>query len=325
MANQWELEMSDQQETNYQASQDSATQLQAGPGQRLRAVREAKNLSLQDISKSLRYSAKQIDALENNQFDALPDPVMTRGFIRSYAKYLEIEAEPLIKSYRQLLGEDEENVIALQSSMHPVSLTKPTVPWLKYVLASIVVLLFVLAWLMYVDYMPKQGAGEASSLPADAGDAVVELPAITEPLPEVALPIAERNDTDLAVEPRPQPSVPTESAANSAAALPLNPVTKTTPAPANVAVVPVQAPADIKPSNSLVMKFTADSWVRLTDKNAKVIYEKMLHSGDVETIQVSPPISILIGNAAATTMVFNGKQIDFSGNTKNNVARITLE
>ncbi len=323
MANQWELEMSDQQETNYQASQDSAAQLQAGPGQRLRAVREAKNLSLQDISKSLRYSAKQIDALENNQFDALPDPMMTRGFIRSYAKYLEIEAEPLIKSYRQLLGEDEENVIALQSSMHPVSLTKPTVPWLKYVLASIVVLLFVLAWLMYVDYMPKQGAVESSSLPAEAGDAVVELPAVTEPLPEVALPIAERNDTDLAVEP--QPSVPTESAANPTAALALNPVTKTAPAPANVAAAPLEAPTEIKLSNSLVMKFTADSWVRLTDKNAKVIYEKMLHSGDVETIQVSPPISILIGNAAATTMVFNGKQIDLSGNTKNNVARIALE
>ncbi len=316
--------MSDQQYTEYQASQESAAQVQVGPGQHLRAAREAKNLTLQDISNSLRYSAKQIDALENNQFDALPDPMMTRGFIRSYAKYLEIDAEPLIKAYRQLLGEDEENVIALQSSMHPVSLTKASVPWLKYVLASIVVLLFVLAWLMYVDYTPKQQTNVSSSPAQEAGQAVVELPAAAEPLPEVALPAAERTEDVLSTEQQPQAPATGESNANEVKVSPAKPTSQALAAPA-VASPSIEAQADPKPVNGLTMTFTADSWVRITDKNSKVIYEKMLRAGNVETTQVSPPVSVLIGNAAGTKMVFNGKNIDLLGSTKNNVARITLE
>lgn len=324
MVNQWELEMADQQQTEDQVLQESLAQLQAGPGQRLRAVREAKNLTMQDISNGLRYSTKQIDALENNQFDLLPDPMMTRGFIRSYAKYLQIDAEPLIKAYRQLLGEDEANVIALQSSMHPVSLTKVNVPWLKYVLASIVVLLFVLAWLIYVDYMPKQQANTPSAPPQEAGQAVVELPAAAEPLPEAALPAAERSEDVLSTEQQPQAPATSESNANEVKVSPAKPTLQGLAARA-VASPSFEAQADIKPANGLTMTVTADSWVRITDKNSKVIYEKMLRAGNVETTQVSPPVSVLVGNAAGTKMVFNGKNIDLSGTAKNNVARITLE
>jgi len=103
----------------------------------------------------LRFSVKQIDALENNAFDLLPEAVITRGFIRNYARLLEIDAEPLLASYRASVADDSGKVVTVQSSMHPVQLTKDSLPWLKYVLGSILILLFLLAWLFYVDYMPK--------------------------------------------------------------------------------------------------------------------------------------------------------------------------
>lgn len=169
----------------------------ASLGERLLAAREAKKLTLQDVSDSLRFSVKQISALERGDYDALPDAMITRGFIRNYARFVEIDAEPLLTSYRVYVPDQLPGTLSMESLMHEVMPGKDSQPWLQYILGSIVVLLFLLAWFFYMDYMPKPVSAEADKTPivAVADNAPVEIN-----MPEIALPAEERltgsSDTD---------------------------------------------------------------------------------------------------------------------------------
>lgn len=65
-------------------------------GQALRAAREARGESLADVAYALRLAQRQVEAMELEHFDELPGPTFVRGFVRNYAKYLGIDAEPLL-------------------------------------------------------------------------------------------------------------------------------------------------------------------------------------------------------------------------------------
>ncbi len=64
-------------------------------GQKLRHAREAMGASIEEASGATRIRAYYIEALEKGDFSALPSPVQVRGFLRAYAKYLDLEAEDL--------------------------------------------------------------------------------------------------------------------------------------------------------------------------------------------------------------------------------------
>jgi cytoskeleton protein RodZ len=310
------------------------TQSQSQPisfGQVLQAARVAKELTQQDVSNNLRYSVKQVNALENGEFDLLPDAMITRGFIRNYAKLLEIDAEPLLASYRQSVSSEADKMIAVHSSMRPVQLTKESQPWLKYILASILVLFFLLAWLFYVDYMPK-----SPSVSDEKSPEVIEefSPATAEPLPEAALPAAQRlaEDEVMAPDLLAAPNVglngSTQTPTSVADVKSADPLSQTDFKPLAPSVTQqIQVPSGAtKPADKTVsMVFTAQTWVSVTDKFGKVVYEKMSHSGDQETINAALPLNLVIGNASGTKLNFGGKDIDLAANTKDNVARITLE
>ncbi len=67
-------------------------------GGALRAAREKQKLSVQDIASQLRLGVRQVEALEADRYDKLPEPSIVRGFIRNYAKLLKIDAAPIIEA-----------------------------------------------------------------------------------------------------------------------------------------------------------------------------------------------------------------------------------
>lgn len=66
------------------------------PGNCLRQARESRGLSITDVTQAIKFGSRQIEALERDDFDKLPGNTFVRGIIRSYAKLLRIEAEPLL-------------------------------------------------------------------------------------------------------------------------------------------------------------------------------------------------------------------------------------
>jgi cytoskeletal protein RodZ len=65
-------------------------------GATLRNARIQRGLSIEQAAQDTRISPRFLEALEAEQFDSLPAPVYVRGFLRSYANYLRLDALPLM-------------------------------------------------------------------------------------------------------------------------------------------------------------------------------------------------------------------------------------
>jgi cytoskeleton protein RodZ len=296
-------------------------------GALLQSAREQHGLSIDDISNRLRLSPRQIKALENDDFASLPEAMITRGFIRNYARLLGMDAEPLLQAYRAFVpSSDSPRAISIQSENILISGSNKR-PWLMYMLASLVIALLVGAWLIYVDYVPEQSTQQAAK-PVSATkaetvaepDAKTESGTYTESLPMAALPAAERaqEDTAPAVAAAPSPAAPPEVKPGPAA-----PAVAGGTATTSSASNPTQA--GDKMVAKLKFTFSDHTWVSVTDRNNKEIFNKTKAAGSEDTVEGEPPFKVVIGNVAGSKLVFNDKPVDLAPYTKLNVAHLTLE
>jgi len=67
-----------------------------GIGQELAAAREAKGLALVDVAQQLKFAPRQLEALEQERFEALRGATFARGMVRSYARLLKLDPEPML-------------------------------------------------------------------------------------------------------------------------------------------------------------------------------------------------------------------------------------
>ena len=59
-------------------------------------ARVKRGLSLQDVADRLKLSRKQLEAIENDEYEKLPGTPFARGFVRNYAKLLDLDSAPLM-------------------------------------------------------------------------------------------------------------------------------------------------------------------------------------------------------------------------------------
>ena len=300
--------MADLPETEMADAEAHAPAAAIGPS--LRQARERLALSVEDVASHLRLSPRQIHALESDEFSALPEATITRGFIRNYARLLEIPAEPLLETYRAYTPAGEPRAISIQSANILISGGDKR-PWLAYIVASLVIAALLGAWLLYFEYPRSIPAQQAQQTPASETE---ESSQVSEPLPIAALPAAERTAETV---------TSSEAAPEQVAMPPAQPA-------AAIAVPPaVEVAAPVPPAAAgmakLTMHFSEQTWINVLDRNDKELINKNKPAGSDEVIEAAPPLKLVIGNAAATTLTFNGKPVDLGPHSKLNVARITLE
>jgi Uncharacterized protein conserved in bacteria len=68
--------------------------------QQLRVARETKGLELKEIEEITKIPSKYLQALEEADFCVLPGGVYTVGFLRSYARFLDLDAESIVNAFR---------------------------------------------------------------------------------------------------------------------------------------------------------------------------------------------------------------------------------
>lgn len=280
-------------------------------GVALAAARNAKNMSLQEVSDSLRLSLKQISALESDDFSALPQPMATRGFIRNYARLLELDAQPLLDSYRLRVPDNTPTSLNVQTSIPHVQLAKKSRPWFKY--AAIVIPLVLLLW--YVQ------AYQSATLETDAASN-------NEVVSSVSLNESVTPPASLA-EPTGSPSSANPAASNLADTLPSPAVAASDGLqlrPSSDMTVPAEVNANTAVNRAtLTVSVTDKAWVQVKDKSGAVLFEKMLTANSTDKLEAQPPLFVWLGNAKATTLNYMGKSVDLASKTYNNTARLTLE
>ena len=76
--------------------------------EQLRAAREAKNLSINEVAEITKMRSDHIRALEEGNFDVFVAPVYIRGFTRTYATLLKLDVPQIIKALETELGRTEK-------------------------------------------------------------------------------------------------------------------------------------------------------------------------------------------------------------------------
>jgi cytoskeleton protein RodZ len=299
-------------------------------GAALAAARNAKNLSVQAVSDTLRLSIKQISALENDDFSALPQPMATRGFIRNYARLLELDAEPLLDSYRQRVPDNTPTSLNVQTSVPHVQLVKKNRPWFKY--AAIVLSLVLVVWYFQVDQSASIATDLTGNSEVVSPVALPELTTAPATLAEPASPPAAEVGTANSVATNLADTLPSPALTELAPA-------KAKPSPAAVASndglqlrpssdmsMPTEAKANALGNRAwLTVSVTDKAWVQVKDKSGAVLFEKMLTANSSDKIEAQPPLFVWLGNAEATSLDYMGKSVDVASKTFNNTARLTLE
>ena len=169
-------------------------------GARLRAAREAKQISLREIAATTKISVSALEALEENNVAQLPGGIFTRAFVRSYATEVGLDPEEVMRDFVAQVpveGIDEEEKYDSQSREHDLfqSQQRMAATVLKLVAISAAVLLLYLGWTVTTgtDAPEAPVAETAPALLAPvAGSVRTEPPVTAEPMSQESLTIVLR-------------------------------------------------------------------------------------------------------------------------------------
>lgn len=132
-------------------------------GEFLKEERVKKKLTLEQAERTTKIRAKFLDALEKNQFEKLPDPAFTKGFIRNYAIFLGLSPSDAMAFYRRQVDEGKHKHLPSRGLSPLIRRFKLTPQIFTGVLVSIFMALF----FGYLVYSYFRFAG-APSLMVDA-------------------------------------------------------------------------------------------------------------------------------------------------------------
>jgi cytoskeletal protein RodZ len=74
-------------------------------GATLRHARTRKGLTLEQLARATKINISQLEALEINEFDRLPASIYTRGFLRAYAREVDLDPEDIVDEYLEQVAE----------------------------------------------------------------------------------------------------------------------------------------------------------------------------------------------------------------------------
>src|SRR6266852_9807389 len=77
-------------------------------GSSLRGARMRQGLELSEVERETRMRAKYLGALEDERFDVLPGPAYAKGFLRTYADYLGLDAQRFVDEYSTRFAPQQE-------------------------------------------------------------------------------------------------------------------------------------------------------------------------------------------------------------------------
>ena len=290
---------------------------QLSPGRALAAARAELKLSVADVSQQIKYGVKQINAIEADDYAKLPGTTFVRGMIRSYAKLVQINPEPLLAELGRRDIPATPSVDLRTTGQEPF-VEGSAKPNRIYVLLSLAALV-TLAAVAYEWRVHPPDTGEVvtitpKSTPADAGAAGTAAAPVAAP---VAAPAAA---------PAPPASVPVAQPAEVAvSALAANEKTAASgakPKPDAPAAQPASPAAGLK---RIELEFDQLSWVEIKQANGKILMSQLNQPGSRQQIDGKPPFDVVIGNAASVHLKYDGEQVDLRPFFKIDVARLKLE
>lgn len=283
-------------------------------GHTLREAREALGFSLAEAEDRTRIRQKFIAAMETEDWNALPGDVPTRGFLRKYATFLELNPEEIIGLYARRPDasapqtDEEQTPPERPLDYRPIelALAEPpprNIPWRLILLLLLLVVVVSAGWWIYASQpawinnllaLPQNlpQAGDLIALETTPTATIVEqLNRVTATPTDTAEPAAESTAASTAVAEATVPAAATADATVDATVAPQD-----TPPPVITDVM------------RLHLNLLARSWVRLVI-DGKIASETVMEQGGEGDWEARESIVLRTGNAAGVQLTLNGEDL----------------
>ena len=322
------LESAEQMDPPEMDRLNDVLELDAGPGQRLRQGREAVNLSVEEVAARLHLDTRTVRCLEGDQYDQLPAPTFVRGYLRSYARLLNVPAQPVVDAFDRRGLEPPALIPDISTSEEARSTDTP-------MRAATITIVMVLIALVLVAWQSQIGTEWIWGAPGEQD--VSDTPTALEPsLPRLGREEAPTESESLALgtAPAPQPAAPAGEAEDATAVslpgtstgapAPPAPATTTEVAAATQAPAPEVASTTPPGVAHLVVRIRVSSWVEIYDRNGERLYYATGQAGDVVDVRGAEPLQVLVGFAEGVNVEYNGQPFELAPHSVRGVARFTL-
>lgn len=244
-------------------------------GQYLRQEREKRKITLDSVAKVTRITKENLEALENDEFQAISAPVFVRGFLRNYATYLGLDPQELVARY-----DSQTNLIKIPGAKEASQPSKDENPVFKY-LAFLCILLAGVAIIYYL---------QKPSVPPPPAPVVTPAPGSPSPAPGA----------------RPSP-LKTETSPGKPVPKVIPPEKEKKPSEKLVTAATVPGEKETTPDRRHVLKAVATekTWLRILNDEQQVS-DVLLQPKETSSWTARRQFHITIGNAGGIELFLNG-------------------
>jgi cytoskeleton protein RodZ len=312
-----------------EAAGEELPAMRLGVGEILRQKREGFGQDLPTVAAQLHIRLAYLKAVEEGRFKDLPGMTYASGFVRSYADYLGLDGEEMVRLFHE-----EVAGVTRQVQLHFPSLAaEGRIPGGAVLMLSAVLALMAYGVWYYLadrqknflDLVPEvpsqlrallgkeapppgapihsvQVAKPASQLASTMGSGAAAAPAASAPVPAPAPPAPPA--TSVLVAPGDLAPLPSELAAFTQTVSAPGPGTAAEPQPQVVVA---------NPGARIRLVAHMDSWVQINDKAGKSYYASILRSGQVIEVPNQPGLTLTTGNIGGIEILLDGQALPTMG------------
>lgn len=315
------------------AAHSEVTQpMPTNPGESLRQAREFKGLSIAEVATQLNLTPQRLAQIEAGAFDKLPGATFARGYIRAYAKLLEMDQNRLVLEFDQFTGADSSG-----SSVHALGRIEEPVRYSQSILRLVSFLL--LLALIGAGFLWWQDQGRPVASLADLGlehvevegaDGTTQVHSLAEPEDQAVEDVQGLEQSSpllLPIEPgeAPEDLNSAEQPAAEAGAAETAPQTPATTVVASAAAAEPAAPVAVAAGQgALNVQFSADCWTQVTDADGKVLLSALKRGGERIELIGKAPLELRLGFARGAQVTYNGERVDITPHMTGETARLKL-
>lgn len=278
---------------------------QMSAGDMLREAREAHGLHIEVVAAALKVSTQKLEALENDDIDALPDPVFARALAASVCRAFKIDPAPVLAklpgSPRAGLADADRTISTSFRSGAPRA-GRSGAGWRpsRLLAAVVVILLLGTAAIFWLPQSTFEQLSASIARITARGDAAIGAPT------EAETPQAAQAPGTVVepVMPSAQPVAPAAALAGAASA---------------AASVQDGAPAQAAAATNgdvLVFVARADSWITVSEAGGKQLLRRTVKAGETVGLSGTLPLSVVVGRASGIDVQVRGKAFDLAPVTK---------
>lgn len=243
-------------------------------GLKLRAVRESKGLTLQQISSSTRINLAFLEKIEKGELEGLPTVTFVRGFVRNFMQILDLEDPEILDDLKRIGEAAAAAEDAAQGPGYYNALAEDdSLPIGKIVIA--IIALLVIAWAGYLIYRvvaDDEGAQESAEV-----ESVETQVTQTEPAPAEREQAVEESD-----------EAPDDLASTA----------EVTPAP----------PVEVRPGLRLMVRGLESTWVRVSVDRGQPV-DVMVRAAETLEWDGNEEFRLTVGKSHGVSVYLNGEDV----------------